>query len=127
MYYLCTRKTAFLPLRMSQLKRRVLTVSAILLFALHYAGGNLFWHTHVVGSQVVSHSHPFTSTNHTQSDLRTISCLLSFATDDSIVCGESLRVFRPVIYTAQEAGADALCTTATGHSRLRAPPSQLFI
>lgn len=104
-------------------RRCLYAVPLALIFAFYYACGTFFWHSHVVGSQVVTHSHPFSSAQHTTSDLRTISGLFSFAADDSIITPQELHVYTYLIcITVIIAGLD-ITFPSVMHCHLRAPPS----
>lgn len=104
-------------------RRCLYAVPLALIFAFYYACGTFFWHSHVVGSQVVTHSHPFSSAQHTTSDLRTISGLFSFAADDSIITPQELHVYTYLICIRTATPCPDVLSATVRHYHLRAPPS----
>lgn len=64
-------------------KKQLWAILLLLLFVSFQAGRTMFYHTHVYGNVIISHSHPFSSNPHTVSDLQSIAALdMSAVTDD---------------------------------------------
>lgn len=56
-------------------KTQVWVTILLLLFVSFQAQRMMFFHTHVYGNVIVSHSHPFSTNQHTGSDLQSIAAL----------------------------------------------------
>ena len=76
------KNTTFAAVKFQKYDRSgaVKAASLLVLFISLWCSSNLFYHTHLVDSEVVTHSHPYTSASHTHSgvEIQTIA-LLSFS------------------------------------------------
>lgn len=88
-------------------KTQLWTIMLLLLFVSFQAGRMMFFHTHVYGNVIVSHSHPFSTNQHTGSDLQSIAALDMVAVTDDI--NPDIELPTPIEFRIQN------CTNGTSN------------
>lgn len=102
-----------MKIKSGDIKRRGLASLMLVLFLSLWSISNLFYHTHVVDSEIITHSHPYTGASHSHSgsEYQTISLLslglvsLSFMALYLLepcricrtlsICKEEIKIFSP--------------------------------